>query len=360
MSSLLVPIVKIEKIEKHPNADTLSIANFEGMGWNCIIKTDSFQVGDLAIYIPIDCVVPQSLIEEYDLAYLKNGGRITTVKLRGCVSQGLLLTLRDKPFQLGENVAEKLGVKKWEPPVNQQLGRTNRVKNANSNFNKYTDIENIKNYFNVFEDDEEEVVITEKIHGTNARFGMLPANNLSKNIFTMFFNKIKSYLFDSYEFCYGSHNVQLGALKNNDDVNEDSVWSKMAKKYNLNKIIPKDYIVYGEIVGPGIQDLIYGLEDIDLYVFDIKYKGVYLSYDEMIEFCNKFNLKTVPLLYRGPYNKDLLLTYTDGQSLLCPKQIREGCVIKPTQEKNDKMIGRKILKSVSVKYLTRKNGTEYH
>lgn len=361
MSSLLVPIVKIEKIEKHPNADTLSIANFEGMGWNCIIKTGDFQVGDLAIYVPIDCIVPEKLIEEYELSYLKNGGRITTVKLRGFVSQGLLLNLRGKNFKLGDNVAEALGITKWDPGVANYQANTsngvNRNKRRNAYFEKYTDIENIKNYYNVFEDGEE-VVITEKIHGCNSRFGKLPIDYTYGNFFIKIWNRIKAKFTCGYEFVYGSHNVQLGSTKKG-ILNGTDVWSKIAKKYQLHNI-PKDYIVYGEIYGNKIQDLTYGLDDIDLVVFDIKYKGVYISWDEVVAFCNNFGLPTVPVLYIGPWNKEMLTTYTDGKSMLYDKQIREGCVIKPIKETNHGRVGRKILKSVSIDYLTRKGGTEYH
>lgn len=362
MSSLFVPIVKIKKIEKHPNADTLSIANFEGMGWNCIVKNDDFCVGDLAIYVPIDHVVPDKLIKEYNLSYLKNGARITTVKLRGYVSQGLLLNLRGKKYKLGDNVAADLGITKWEPPAPgfyKQLGKVNRIKRANSNFTKYTDIQNIKNYFNVFEDGDE-VVITEKIHGCNSRFGNLPIDLSFGGFFTKIKNRVKTWFTGGYEFVYGSHNVQLGIAKRKEDLNSNDVWTKMVKKYQLNKIIPKDYLVYGEIYGKGIQDLTYGLEDIDLVVFDIKYKGEYLSWNEVEELCKKFGLQTVPVLYKGQYNKDLLPTYTDGKSTICATQIREGCVIKPIKETNHGRVGRKILKSVSENYLMRKGGTEYH
>lgn len=362
MSSLFVPIVKIEKIEKHPNADTLSIANFEGMGWDCIIKTGDFQVGDLAIYVPIDHVVPEKLIEEYGLAYLKGNGRVTTVKLRQYVSQGLLLDLRGKKFKLGDNVAEKLGIIKWEPPTpgfSQQLGKVNRITRTNSNFTKYTDIQNIKNYFNVFEDGDE-VVITEKLHGCNSRFGNLPIDFTFGGFFTKIKNRIKAWYTGGYEFVYGSHNVQLGIAGRKEDLNGNNVWSKIVKKYELNKIIPKDYLVYGEIYGKGIQDLTYGLEDIELAVFDVKYKGEYLSWNEVEEFCKKFGLPTVPVLYKGTYNKDLLPTYTNGKSTICANQIREGCVIKPIKETNHGRVGRKILKSVSETYLMRKGGTEYH
>lgn len=361
MSSLIVEICRIDKIEKHPNADKLDIATIKG--WNCIVQRDIYKDGDLIIFIPPDCVLPEKLIEQYNLTYLKNGGRVGTTKLRGYISQGLVLDIpQGKQYKLGDDVAADLGITKWEPPApgfSAQLGKVNRVKRANSNFTKYTDIQNIKNYFNVFEDGDK-VVITEKIHGCNSRFGNLPIDFTFGGFFTKIKNRIKAWYTGGYEFVYGSHNVQLGIAGRKEDLNGNNVWSKIVKKYELNKIIPKDYLVYGEVYGKGIQDLTYGLEDIELAVFDVKYKGEYLSWNEVEEFCKKFGLPTVPVLYKGTYNKNLLPTYTNGKSTICATQIREGCVIKPIKETNHGRVGRKILKSVSETYLMRKGGTEYH
>jgi len=710
-----VEICRIDKIEKHPNADKLDIATIKG--WNCIVQRDIYKDGDLIIFIPPDCVLPEKLIEQYNLTYLKNGGRVSTTKLRGYISQGLVLDIpQGKQYKLGDDVAADLGITKWEPPApgfSAQLGKVNRTKRRNAYFEKYTDIENIKNYYNVFEDGEE-VVITEKIHGClesntmisladgtkakikdivnnkmnievlamdnngkivptkilnwwnngkskgnwkkikitrngigkgnsfgvikctdehkfynpqlnqyieakdlkvgdsvllkrtdlhltyiqeqvligkilgdgeygkgsvgfchkqeheeyvdytlnslgrfagnkgdwesgygsemirarskssyfiedllkdwyttgkkqvpksiigklspislafwymddgsitnadckeqnfvagiatcsfddesidnliealkvlginaiksnrdynrlhfhsdeadklfslimpyipkcmqyklpeiyrgyepiylgehdkseykpdlveqkiisiedleiittrydletelhnyiandivvhncNSRFGKLPIDYTYGNFFTKIWNRIKAKFTGGYEFVYGSHNVQLGSTKKG-NLNGTDVWSRIAKRYQLHNI-PKNYIVYGEIYGNKIQDLTYGLDDIDLVVFDIKYKGVYISWDEVVAFCNNFGLPTVPVLYTGPWNKEMLTTYTDGKSMLCAEQIREGCVIKPIKETNHGRVGRKILKSVSVNYLTRKGGTEYH
>lgn len=167
MSSLLVEVVRIGDITKHPNADTLSMTTVKG--WNCIFKDGQFNPGDLALYVPIDSVLPDALVEERGLEYLKNGARVRTVKLRGVLSQGLLLTLPNgHRFKAGQQVADKFGITKWEPPAPSYQGAPNTAKatrnRPNPNFTRYCDPENIKNYPGVFKDGEE-VVITEKIHG---------------------------------------------------------------------------------------------------------------------------------------------------------------------------------------------------
>ncbi len=358
MSSLIVEVVRVNTLTKHPNADTLWIAQIKG--WNCIVKEGQFKVGDLAIFIPIDAVLPEKMIEEYKLDYLKNGRRVKTVKLRGYISQGLLLPVPpDKNWVEGQNVAEELGITKWEPPTPTYAYYSNfkgSKRNPNPNFKKYTDIENINNYPEIFKPGEL-VVITEKIHGTNFRVGNVPIEENN------WWARIKAWFGGRYEFVVGSRNVQLSScsLWNKKKVwYSEDVYTKIAKRYKLDQILPKDHILFGEIYGKGIQDLTYGLEDIDVVFFDLMVNGKYVDYYDFVSFCSRFNLPTVPLIYIGEYMPSLLTLYTCGNSLLCPSQMREGAVIKPLKETIDPRIGRKILKSINPDYLLRKGATEYH
>ena len=356
MSSLIVEVCKIEGIINHPNADRLDLATVKG--WGCIVGRDQYKPGDIVVFIPPDSVLPDSLIEKYNLEYLKNGGRVGTVKLRGCLSQGLIL---DPPngSRIGQDVAALMGIVKWEPPVSSyqmegQQKRKSTKKRPNIYFDKYTDIENIKNYNSIFKAGDE-IVITEKIHGTNFRAGTLPRSDKG------LINKIKSWLFGTYEFVYGSHNVQLTSFTRHGHFYTEDVYGKIAKWYNLANIIPNDFTIYGEIYGKGVQDLTYGKDDIDVVFFDAKYKGKYLPYSDFRAFCDKLSLPTTPVLYVGEFHGDNYEyeRLTNGMSKLCSAQVREGCVIKDTTESNDCRIGRKILKNINSDYLLRKNGTEF-
>lgn len=363
MSSLIVEVSKIDNVIKHPNADRLSIATVKG--WNVIIGLDEYKVGDLVVYIPPDSVLPDDLIEKYQLEYMRGKNRLRTIKLRGCVSQGLILPPKAGWVE-GQDVAETLGITKYEPPKASydlsNSGRKSTNQNPNTAFHKYTSIENIKNYNNVFQEGDP-VVITEKIHGTNFRAGRVPAmpakswlGKLKRKLLDLFG------ILDEYEFVYGSHNVQL-SYTGHKGWYESNVYAKIAHKYNLMDV-PNGFVVYGEIYGKGIQDLEYGLDDIDLVVFDVKFEGEYISYDEMVTFCQLHGLPVAPLLYYGQYDPDILEELTNGDSILAKnngkKQIREGCIVKALYEVNDIRCGRKILKSISPAYLMRKNGTEYH
>jgi RNA ligase (TIGR02306 family) len=126
------------------------------------------------------------------------------------------------------------------------------------------------------------------------------------------------------------------------------------------------FYILGEIYGAGVQDLTYGGESPKFRAFDVYIgepgKGKYLSWEDYIDFCTLLGIPTVPFLYRGPFSYDTMIEYTDGKECVSGKQacIREGLVIRPVIERKDLSLGRVLLKSVSDKYLTRKNGTEFN
>lgn len=373
MSSLIVEVVRIKEgdITPHDNADKLEIAKIKG--WQCVVGKGQFKPGDLAVFIPIDSVLPTSLVEELGLTHLKKGERVRTVKLRGIISQGLLLS-NQWGFKEGDLVADKLGITKWKPKqpdyhVSRGKGRKSTPKEINPYFLKYTDIENIKNYVDVFTE-EDEVVILLKVHGTNARFGWVPHID-KRSRFKKLMSRILPFLFpppSTHEFIVGSRNVQLSTWTNRRKIYfEDNVYQIIADRYNLSEEIPKDYIIFGEIYGgaPKIQDLTYGLNnDINVVFFDVMYKNEYLSYDDFVKFCDERNLPRVPELYRGPFSMYTVLEHTNGPDPLAAlhgaKQIREGVVVKSVKEGFHPRLGRKILKSISDDYLLRKDGTEFH
>jgi hypothetical protein len=123
----------------------------------------------------------------------------------------------------------------------------------------------------------------------------------------------------------------------------------------------------------GIQELIYGLDDIEFRIFDVKYKGRYLNEDEkrdvISDWINENSihgtlplLLGVPVLFRGNYNDGDRKHYAKGNSTIpgAENQIREGCVIKPIVEREQRPLGRVILKSINPEYLLQKNRTEFH
>lgn len=393
MSSHIVDICRIEDIKPVEKADKLDVATVKG--WQCIIGRDQHKIGDLVIFCPPDSIIPEWLIEKYKLEFLKKNGKVGTIKLRGQVSQGLILETdclsqeknpRSVKIVEGLNVAEVLGIKKWEPPervivqheretIKQQWekykarkisfrrfifksfglikdGFKPKKKKLNPYFDKYTDIENLKNFPKVF-DLGDDVVMTEKIHGSNFRAGNLKRKTNS------WLNKLVVKCLGEYEFVYGSHTVQKVWFKSG-GYYKDDIWLKIVQKYNLDKIIPKDTIIYGEVYGESVQDMTYGIKGLDCAFFDAKVNGKYIDYAEKVQLFQNLGLPMVPVVFVGKYSDDTVKRLTEGKSTICPTQIREGIVITPQKEQEKSTCGRKILKSISIEYLTRKNGTEFH
>ena len=162
MSTLKAEICRIEKVETHPNADRLEIVQVKD--WNCVVSKNSFSEGDFCLYIPIDSILPEELEKKIfgESSKIKiNKSRIRTIKLRGIISQGLVI----KPEEVdifgakeGQDFTSQLGITKYEPSdeLPSIYGTCNKIKKRyiNSNFHKYTCIENIKNHPRVFEDGE--------------------------------------------------------------------------------------------------------------------------------------------------------------------------------------------------------------
>ena len=368
MSDFKVEICRIEKVEIHPNAERLDLVQLKG--WDCVTRKGDFNIGDLVLYFPIDSILPEIIetnIFGVGSKIRLDKHRIRTIKLRGCVSQGIVIkpeTIGVHNYELGEDLTAKLGVTKYEPPgaLPSAFGTCNKIKKRyiNSNFHKYTDISNIKNYPRVFEDGEE-VYISEKLHGSSFRCGWIKneANTLWKKIKKLFGQ------LPSYEFIFGSRNVQLSYKNKNKYFYDSNVYAKTAEKYDLKNKLKIGEVVYGEIVGDGIQHGYgYGCRpnETDFYAYDIMMDDKWLNVVDFIDSCKIKRIPTVPFLYIGPYSKQIVDTFTTGASIQCPtgQPIREGCVVKPLEEKINPYVGRKVLKSINPEYLLLKNNSEFH
>lgn len=184
MSSLIVEVCRVEDVQPHPKADRMKIAKVKG--WTVCIQHDpetgksQFAPGDQCVYFPPDTVIPHELsdrlgVTKYLAALPKDDegnrpplGRIQVARLRGFPSYGLIMKC-DQDWEVGTNVADHYGATKWEPPVKANQGDAAKPHPA---FHKYYDMENVRNFPDLFEPGEE-VVVTEKIHGMNCRLGLI-------------------------------------------------------------------------------------------------------------------------------------------------------------------------------------------
>ena len=376
MSTLKVEVVAIDDVYKHPNADRLDIVRVKG--WNCVTGRENptepkFKPGDKAIYIPIDSVLPPKL-EEFlfplDGKIHLSKSRIKTIKLRGAVSQGMVIDINEelnnlypplkRGVKIGDDLTNILEVTKYEPPQNELPDclkqRNTPIGGNNPNFRKYTDIENFKFYPDVFQEGEE-VYITEKLHGTSARYAILETvPNTWWQKLLRFFN-----LLPKYQFCYGSRNLQLQDRLNKKVYYSTDVYGKIAKQLNMVGRLEPGEAVYGEIVGHGIQKgYSYGCKpgEYKFFAYDVKINDRWLNADEFKEWCETTGIERVPELYSGPFNLDQAAALTSGDSLIGDQKVREGLVIKAATE-SLAICGRKILKLINIDYLLGEQ-SEFH
>ncbi len=339
----------VNEIRPIEGADNIELAVVGG--WNCITKKGEQKVGDVAIIATTDAVIPQTLSDEMGVTnYLRNGGRVRTVKLRGVYSECLIIpnkylngrtTMGDWDLKEGSDCMHIFGIYKYEPPVKQiQLASGRKVRwQDNPNFHVYYKFPNLKNVPEMFTE-EDTVEITRKIHGTNARYGIVKKIKLS------LWDKIKRFVgladkWIEYEFVVGSHNVEKGSDSNG--FYDTNVWYEIEKKYNIKQKL-WDYVkddamepeigdgitLYGEIYGAGIQkNYEYGLKDIEFVGFDVKENGEYLSpinskllIDDILE------LPYVEILHFGNWSQEVQDKFVFNNFIEGTKVPHEGIVIK--------------------------------
>jgi RNA ligase (TIGR02306 family) len=332
-------IARINEIKPIEGADNIE----QGVigGWNCIIKKGDYKVDDLVAIATTDAVIPQGLSDAMNVTnYLRKGQRVRTVKLRGVYSECLVIPNQFLPIgynEEGKDLMETLNIFKYEPPAVQvQLSSGRKIKyHQNPNFGIYYKFPNIKNVQGMF-DEFDEVEVTRKIHGTNARYGIVKKRKLS------IWDKVKRFFGNKwvdYEYVYGSHNVEKGS--DSQGFYDTDVWKTIAEKYNIREKlwdlfkslqdvyeIGSGIVIYGEIYGPGIQkNYDYSLKEIEYAGFDVTINGEYKPCSTSFMYHNMLGLNYVPVLEFNNWSEDLLTKYTFDK-IEGTKVPHEGIVIK--------------------------------
>ena len=278
----LVTIQRVKAVSVIPDSDFLETVHI--MGWQCVVKKGEFKAGDLGVYFEVDSFLPLDGRYEFlrSSSYRENedngkGFRIRTAKMRGQLSQGLFLSLSVFPelegLGEGEDVTERLGVKKWYVPETASAGGVIigdrpagipasdevRIQSAL----ELLDALRGKPYY-----------ITTKMDGTS---GIV-------------------YHIDGRTGCC-SRNKEI-----KDDA--DSLYWAPVYRYGLKEKLAGyggNIVLTGEICGPGIQKNRLRLSALEWYVFDVMDwdSRRYLPYDRMLEVCASLGVPTVPLEERG-------------------------------------------------------------
>jgi RNA ligase (TIGR02306 family) len=337
---------KIGSISEIPNADNIELVTVGG--WNAITKKGEYQVGDKVVVATTDAVIPKELSDDMGVTnYLRKGQRVRTVKLRGVYSECLLIPLNyvfksfsaQNGFLDGQDMMGVLNIYKYEPPVKTitlQSGGRKIKYHQNPNFHVYYKFPNQKNVPDMF-NEEDEVVITRKLHGTNARYGIVRKKKLSllDRVKMFFGNK-----WAAFEYVYGSHNVEKGS--DSQGFYDTDVWKTVANQYDIRgKLwdhvkdtyesldLTEGFVIYGEIYGAGIQkNYEYGLTDVKFAGFDVQVDGVYQPYiNETVHF-DCLQLPQVELLYQGIWVKEIQDTFVFNNNIEGTKIPHEGVVVK--------------------------------
>lgn len=259
----------VNTIEPLENSDFLSKATV--LGWQVVTKRGEFKKGDPCIFVEIDSVLPEK--PEYEFMRSRNF-RVKTIKIRGCLSQGLLLPVSILPidsYSEGDDVSDLLGITHYEKPTPVQL-----MGKCRSTFPTY---------------------IVPKTDETRLQ-SMPHVLNKLQNVLCYSSLKIDGTSFTAIHH-HGTTHICSRNQSYKLDENNDNLYIQIANKYNL--IYPlkniENYAIQGEIAGPGIQSNRLNLKEPELFVFAV-YDTVmqeYLDLRSMSDFCNRLNLKTVPI-----------------------------------------------------------------
>lgn len=337
----LASVQKIVDVQPIEGAD--KICKYKVNNWWVVDGIGKYKVGDLVVYCEIDSFLP--IWEEYEFlrksSYKKlpdgrEGFRLKTIRLRGQLSQGLILT-NCKLHAEGDDLTDFLGITKYEPPVPACLA--GQVKGNFPGFLHKTDeerVQNIKQHdYNSYKAKGNKFYFTEKLDGSSC---------------TMYLR--------GNDFGVCSRNMDLKETDGN------TFW-KVARQYNIEEILRKHLeqtglqtvAVQGELIGEGVQGNRYKITGHQFRIFNLYYPDIdkWGSLEELEMFAYSNKLWLVPILQRNaelPDSIEECLSLAEGKSIFTISRIdnveREGIVIRH----HDRSIS---FKAISNKFLL-KNG----
>lgn len=363
MERKLASIQRIREIRPIEGADAIELAIINS--WQVVVaKNVGHKVGDLVVYCEIDSYLP--IREEFEFlrksSYKKmsdgsEGFRLKTIKLRGQVSQGLLMPLsvfEGYEYRVSENllnenpalepnrtvispadmielvegtdVTEVLGIVKYEPPVPAELA--GKVKGYFPSFLRKTDEERVQNLTEEYENwkltSAHQFYITEKLDGSSATFYVKDGEFgvCSRNL----------ELAEPEEFVPGMVMCEDGIER---PKQENTFW-KVAREIDIKKkllALDRNICLQGELIGEGVQKNPYKLkgQTVRFYnAFDID-KQERLNVRDFVTIIELLGYETVPIISHAfllPDSIEELLKQAEGKSVLNKDTEREGLVIR--------------------------------
>lgn len=348
MERKLASIQRVIKIDPILNADAIELAHING--WQCVVKKNEFVVGDMGVFLEIDSVPPddetfrflwQRKAKEGEVAPeitpRPGNFRLRTVKLRGTLSQGLLLPL--SAFGLGgvaegDDVTELLGITKYEPPVASWMGSNADFRAPFPAFIPKTDEMRVQSVPDVLDEIRGlPYVATLKYDGSSATFCIDPRDG-------------------EFHACSRNQSVSEG---------ENGFW-RVARRYDLEAILRRSphLAIQGELCGPGIQKNRLALKELGLFIFNVYdfQGGQYLAHDEARAWIFENGLTPVEVVEVGErfaHSQESLLALAEGKYAGTSNE-REGIVIRPRHETRSTVLaGRLSFKAISNRFLLKES-----
>lgn len=355
-TEFMCEVVEITAILPHPNADRLELAHFRTKdgptGYTCVVQKDSFRVGHLAVYCSVDCIVPTNRPEfEFLTQRLDGKGktefRLRAARIRGVYSEGLLVPMWDMAksgpihdaspgdyWNVGDDFSNVLGVRYHNPgPERPSQGPTPKTRTESwlDQLVPQYGVISLRKEPWLFQAGEP-VIITEKIHGTNFRFGWVKGKWVV--------GSHRTFKTDTRPWYRRIIDRILGRKRSGSWYGED-IWLKVASDHNLKSKCrdAAGVVFYGEIFGlthggKPIQDLTYGYHGPNVRVFDAYNvaDGVWLNHDQLKWITADLDLPhQPPVLYFGPYDEKVVKELAEGDTTVrvdgMAANIREGVVV---------------------------------
>ena len=339
---VMARVVRIDAINPIEGADQIEVAQIGG--WKVVVKKGEYTAGSLAVYCEIDSFIPHSIAPfltksgQFPKVYNEvEGQRLRTIKLRGQISQGLLLSMSVRGsdglvvgalFTEGDDVTDFLGIQKWEPP---QEFRAANAKGSFPYFIPKTDQERIQNLSRSLEKwnaENHQWQVTEKIDGSSMTV-----------------------------FCKDG---EVGVCSRNLELKDDGTstfWETAKSEGLVEKLIAlgKNIALQGELIGGQIQGNAYKVDKFQFHLYDIFDIDTqqYLTPRDVEGTALQLNIRHVPVLEQFTtfdVRMEDLITYAEGKSVVGAKPEREGLVFKSLTEPGTSF------KVISNKWLLKNNG----
>lgn len=386
----VVPVV----LEPHPNADRLSVVKV--WGYTCVVATDDWKGVDRAAYLPpdsvADCTRPEFAFLRQKPVFSADGqlvgrvddesitsARVRAKKLRGVLSFGLLVPA-PAGAAVGDDVAARLGVTHYDPDVKRAQGKSGlkfggEVEKAPDVYHVKYDLEAGRRYAQLLFAPGEPVLVTEKIHGANARY-VFHAGRMYCGSRTEWKKEFPSYdhltvegiaaqIRKKGEVSEQAALAQAGEAieKLRSQTKRRNLWWQALEATPALRAFCEanpDTVVYGEVYGQ-VQDLKYGTKpgEVRFAAFDLLRAGRWVDAPEAHRLLREVGVPTVPVLNPDaatplPFDFDRVCALAEGKSLVPGAgHVREGVVVAPWAERYDPRHGRVKLKWVAAGYLER-------